>query len=85
MLSQKKCTNIIPITNIFGYIETSTNCLIERHQIIYDFVTALDINICHTHGFGEWLLLINAAAAFYFIYSRCAVLSFCNANEYVFI
>ena len=64
MLSQKKCTNIIPITTIFGYIETSTNCLIERHQIIYDFVTALDINICHTHRFGEWLLLINAAAAF---------------------
>ena len=64
ILSQKICTTIIPITNVFGYIETSTNCLIERHQIIYDFVTALDINICHTHRFGEWLLLINAAAAF---------------------
>ena len=69
---------------MFGDIETSTNCLIERHQIIYDFVTAIDINICHAHRFGEWLLLINAAAAF-FIYSRRAVLSFCNVNEYVFI
>lgn len=63
-LARKICTTIIPITNVFGYIETSTNCLIERHQIIYDFVTAIDINICHTHRFGEWLLLINAAAAF---------------------
>ena len=50
--------------------------MIARPKIIYDFVPAVDIYICHAEVY--FLLLITAAAAFYSCF-------FYSIIEYVFI